>query len=152
MDYQLLKRQVEALIDAEADAIAQLANVTALLFNELQDTNWVGIYRKVGNELVLGPFQGKVACTRIAWNAGVCGTAAASGETLRIADVHAFDGHIACDAASNSELVIPIHSNGAVVAVLDLDSPSHNRFSATDQDGLVSIATLLTHACAALSD
>ncbi len=135
-DYALLRQQTSALITAEPDRTATLGNVAALVFASVPELNWVGFYRVRGRELVLGPFQGQVACTRIALGAGVCGTAAASGETQRVADVHAFPGHIACDAASASELVIPIKRGAQVVAVFDIDSPKQDRFSAIDQEGL----------------
>ncbi len=116
--------------------IANMANISALLFEQLTEINWVGFYRVVENELVLGPFQGKVACIRIPIGKGVCGTAVSEAKTQRIADVHQFSGHIACDAASNAEIVIPIQYQGKVVAVLDIDSPSFNRFDHEDQQGL----------------
>ncbi len=120
--YRDLAQAIDAVTDGEHDAIANMANVAALLWDYLPDINWVGFYRVIGGELVLGPFQGKVACIRIAWGAGVCGTAAASGLTQVIDDVHAFPGHIACDAASASEIVVPIIIDGQVKAVLDVDS------------------------------
>lgn len=150
-DYELLQRQLTALVDAESDPVAQLANVSAVLFDSIPDINWIGFYRVDEDELCLGPFQGKVACTRIPWGQGVCGVAAASAATLRVANVHEFDGHIACDSASNSELVVPIISDGRVVAVLDADSPSKDRFSQTDQYGLEAIAPLLVPACSQLA-
>ncbi|WP_286235748.1 GAF domain-containing protein [Thalassotalea sediminis] len=134
--YQQLKLQVSALISTEHDMIANMANISALLFEQLTEINWVGFYRVVENELVLGPFQGKVACIRIPIGKGVCGTAVSEAKTQRIADVHQFSGHIACDAASNAEIVIPIQYQGKVVAVLDIDSPSFNRFDHEDQQGL----------------
>jgi len=125
----------DALTSGEPDPIANMANVAALLFEYLPDVNWAGFYRLIDGELVLGPFQGKAACVRIAQGSGVCGTAAATLETQRIEDVHAFPGHIACDAASASELVVPIIVEGALKAVLDLDSPSRARFTAADATG-----------------
>lgn len=134
--YAELGEALDALTAGEPDAIANMANVAALLWEWLPDLNWAGFYRVVDGELVLGPFQGKVACIRIPFGKGVCGTAAASGETQLVADVHAFPGHIACDAASASELVVPVRgADGAVIAVLDLDSPTTARFDAADQAG-----------------
>lgn len=126
----------EAVTNDEPDAIANMANVAALIWQFLPDLNWSGFYRMVGGELVLGPFQGKPACIRIPLGSGVCGTAAASGQTQLVEDVHAFPGHIACDAASASEIVVPVEVNGQVVAVLDLDSPTPARFDAADREGL----------------
>ncbi|MCK0531710.1 MULTISPECIES: GAF domain-containing protein [Sphingomonadales] len=126
----------EAVTNDEPDAIANMANVAALIWQFLPDLNWSGFYRMVGGELVLGPFQGKPACIRIPLGRGVCGTAAASGQTQLVEDVHAFPGHIACDAASASEIVVPVEVNGQVVAVLDLDSPTPARFDAADREGL----------------
>lgn len=134
--YDTLNRQVLALFEGENDLVAAMANFSALLNENLTDLNWVGFYIEREGQLVLGPFQGKVACTRIPWGKGVCGTAAANNETQRVADVHQFDGHIACDAASNSEIVIPVRHNEQVIAVLDIDSPLFNRFDEADQIGL----------------
>jgi len=134
--YASLDRQAQALLDGEDDLIAAMANFSALVNDALEDLNWVGFYLLKNKQLVLGPFQGKVACTRIPLGKGVCGTAASEGTTQRVADVHQFDGHIACDAASNSEIVIPILRDKEVVAVLDIDSPSLARFGETDQAGL----------------
>jgi len=131
--YQQLAVQFSAIIDGETDMIANMANISALLFEQLEQVNWVGFYRVVGDELVLGPFQGKVACIRIPVGRGVCGTAVSSGVTQRITDVHQFAGHIACDSASNAELVIPIWNNSKVVAVLDIDSTVFDRFDSVDQ-------------------
>ncbi|MBN8806965.1 MAG: GAF domain-containing protein [Sphingomonas sp.] len=142
-----LYRDVLAAVDAvtagEADAVANMANVAAILWQYLPDLNWAGFYRAVGDELVLGPFQGKAACIRIPFGKGVCGAAAASRDTQLVADVHAFPGHIACDAASRSELVVPIVAGGRVVAVIDLDSPHPARFDAEDAAGVEAIARLL---------
>jgi L-methionine (R)-S-oxide reductase len=121
-----------------------MANVASLLWQYLPDLNWAGFYRNVGDELVLGPFQGKAACIRIPFGKGVCGAAAATRETQLVADVHAFPGHIACDAASRAELVVPIVSSGRVVAVIDLDSPEPSRFDEEDAAGIEQIARLLT--------
>ncbi len=134
--YADLLSAADALTRDEPDAIANMANVAALIWQFLPDLNWSGFYRAVGDELVLGPFQGKPACIRIPIGRGVCGAAAASGETQLVADVHAFPGHIACDAASASELVVPVRHDGRLIGVLDLDSPSTARFDQRDADGL----------------
>ncbi|EGQ8446180.1 TPA: GAF domain-containing protein [Vibrio alginolyticus] len=134
--YQRLTKQAVALIESEPDFIANLANLSSLLFMELDDLNWAGFYLTKGEELVLGPFQGKPACVRIPMGRGVCGTAAQTNTIQRVYDVHEFEGHIACDAASNSEIVIPFSINGKVVGVLDIDSPSIGRFNETDEEGL----------------
>lgn len=125
----------DAITAGEVDAIANMANVAALIWQGLPDLNWAGFYRFDGTELVLGPFQGKSACIRISLDRGVCGAAARTGETQRVEDVHAFPGHIACDAASRSELVVPIMSHGVLVGVLDLDSPLPGRFTPEDAVG-----------------
>ena len=138
--YRDLLAAIEAVTADEPDGVANMANVAALLWQYLPDLNWAGFYRMREGELVLGPFQGKVACIRIAVGAGVCGAAAATGETQRVDDVDAFPGHIACDAASRSELVVPIVRDGAVIAVIDLDSPSPERFDAEDAAGVEAIA------------
>ena len=135
-DYKLLESQAEALLREEPDALANAANFVALLYNALEDVNWLGIYVLRGDELVLGPFQGQPACVHIGLGKGVCGTAAATLETQRVPDVHAFPGHIACDAASRSELVVPLVVDGRLVGVLDIDSPSLDRFSTADQAGI----------------
>jgi len=137
--YDVILEQVKAIIENEPDVIANMANISALLFECLNDVNWVGFYRVMSNELVLGPFQGKVACIRIPLNKGVCGAAAKTNKTMRVANVHEFDGHIACDAQSNSEIVIPLVINGKVLAVLDIDSPLYERFDENDQAGLEDI-------------
>ncbi len=134
--YADLLSAAEAVTEGEPDAIANMANVAALIWQFLPDLNWSGFYRMVEGELILGPFQGKPACIRIPLGRGVCGTAAASGHTQLVKDVHAFPGHIACDAASASEIVVPVKVDGRVVAVLDLDSPLAARFDAADQQGL----------------
>ena len=136
--YRELRLQAQALFAGEKDALANAANLSALLFGALPDLNWAGFYFLRGEQLVLGPFQGKVACVRIAMGHGVCGTAAKRGETLIVADVHAFPGHIACDAASQSEIVVPLSRGGRVWGVLDLDSPKLARFGAVDAAGLQS--------------
>lgn len=145
--YELLAAQLEALLADERDFVANAAQFSAFLFHELGDLNWAGFYLNKGEQLVLGPFQGKVACVRIPFGRGVCGTAASSRQTQRVEDVHAFPGHIACDSASNSELVVPLVKDGRLIGVLDLDSPSTARFSPDDQAGverLVAIFLRLT--------
>ena len=137
--YAELTSFAAALVDGEPDAIATMANVAALIWQYVPGLNWAGFYRVIDNELVLGPFQGKTACIRIAIGSGVCGAAAASSLVQRVADVHAFPGHIACDAESRSELVIPVMKNGSVIAVLDLDSPLPDHFDAEDESGLVKL-------------
>ena len=134
--------------DGERDAIANMANVAALVWQFLPDLNWAGFYRLVGDELVLGPFQGKAACIRIAIGKGVCGTAAATRETQLVEDVHAFPGHIACDAASASEIVVPIVDEGRLIGVLDLDSPVPTRFDSADAAGLEALCAALAPAFA----
>ncbi|MEH6444313.1 MAG: GAF domain-containing protein [Oceanospirillaceae bacterium] len=147
--YQLLVKQAEALLSGETDYIANAANLSALLFNNLEQLNWAGFYFVKDEQLVLGPFQGQVACVRIPLGKGVCGTAAATGSIQRIDDVHQFAGHIACDAASNSEIVLPLLCNDKVIAVLDIDSPITARFDATDQQYLAQIAEIYTR-CSSL--
>jgi GAF domain-containing protein len=134
--YTLLNQQAMAIIDSEYDLIANMANISALLFNQLSDVNWAGFYLYKENQLVLGPFQGQVACIRIPMGKGVCGTAAEQRQTLCVEDVHEFDGHIACDSASNSEIVIPIVINDRLIGVLDIDSPVFSRFDHDDKQGL----------------
>ncbi len=134
---------VDGVTAGEPDPIANMANVAALVWELVPDLNWAGFYRMLGGELVLGPFQGRAACIRIALGAGVCGTAAVTGETQRVEDVHAFPGHIACDAASASELVVPILIGGRIEAVLDLDSPTRGRFTAEDAAGAERLCALL---------
>ena len=138
-DYELIIRQMEALAEASTDAIPVMANVSALLFYSMEDLNWAGFYLVKGGALILGPFQGKVACVRIEKGRGVCGTAWAEDKVQLVPDVHAFPGHIACDSASRSEIVVPIHCNGEVWAVLDIDSPILARFSDKDRAGLVEV-------------
>jgi L-methionine (R)-S-oxide reductase len=132
-----------AITQGERDGIANMANVAALIWQYLPDLNWAGFYRLIGDELVLGPFQGKAACIRIPVGRGVCGTAAEQRATVRVEDVHAFPGHIACDAASASEIVVPFVSGGRLVGVLDLDSPIAARFDAQDGEGLEGLITAL---------
>lgn len=141
--YRDLLGAIDAITADERDAVANMANVAALLWQYLPELNWAGFYRLVEGELVLGPFQGKAACIRIALGQGVCGTAAATRATQIVADVHDFPGHIACDADSASELVVPIVRGDAVVGVIDLDSPRPNRFDAEDAAGVEAIAALL---------
>jgi len=141
--YAELARAADALTSGEPDAIANMANIAALLWEFLPDVNWTGFYRVVGGELVLGPFQGKAACIRIPFDKGVCGAAALTGETQLVADVHAFPGHIACDTNSASELVVPVQHNGNIIAVIDLDSPTLNRFDAEDAKGVEKLARMI---------
>ncbi|ATW04573.1 GAF domain-containing protein [Sphingorhabdus sp. YGSMI21] len=135
-----------ALVDGEPDAIANMANIAALIWQYVPGLNWAGFYRVIDEELVLGPFQGKTACIRIAIGAGVCGTAVATGEVQRVADVHAFPGHIACDADSRSELVVPVLKDDKVIAVLDLDSPRPDRFGVEDEAGMVRLIGAIANA------
>ena len=141
--YRDLASALEGLVAGEPDPVANMANAAALIWESLPDLNWAGFYRNVGGVLVLGPFQGRPACIRIPFGQGVCGAAAATLEVQRVDDVHAFDGHIACDAASNSELVVPIARDGELVAVLDLDSPKTARFTDEDEAGCVKLAEIL---------
>lgn len=141
--YTTLSKQLDALLTGETDAIANLANASALLNTFLTDINWVGFYVMKDGELVLGPFQGLPACVRIPVGRGVCGTAVSKNETMLIDDVHAFPGHIACDAASNSEIVVPIRKNNEVIGVLDIDSPLKSRFTTEDQAGLEKFVAVL---------
>ncbi len=153
-DYELLAGQLQALTEDERCHIPNLANASALIYQSLPDLNWAGFYLTefpqdpdAAPVLVLGPFQGKTACIRIPWGRGVCGTAAKLDQVQRIDDVHQFPGHIACDSASNSEIVIPIHSGGRIVGVLDIDSPIFNRFSEEDEQGLLSLVQILENNC-----
>ena len=141
--YRDLASALRGLTDGETDPVANMANAAALIWETLPGLNWAGFYRNVGDELVLGPFQGRPACIRIKFGEGVCGTAASTRQVQRIDDVHAFPGHIACDSASNSELVVPIIRDGKLLAVLDLDSPDHARFDAEDEAGCVALAEIL---------
>ncbi len=138
--YRELAAAARALTHGEPDPVANMANLAALVWQFVPRLNWAGFYRLVDGELVLGPFQGKPACIRIALGQGVCGAAAASGETQLVADVHAFAGHIACDAASRSELVVPVRRDGRVIAVIDLDSPETGRFGSEDAAGIEALA------------
>jgi L-methionine (R)-S-oxide reductase len=146
--YAMLAEQARALVAGERDRIANAANLSALVYHALPDLNWVGFYFFDGNELVLGPFQGKPACIRIALSRGVCGAAATSRSTQRVDDVHAFPGHIACDAASRSELVVPLVLGQELIGVFDLDSPIPSRFSPEDQAGLEAIAAIFLESIA----
>jgi len=141
--YRDLLSAVDGLTTGEPDGVANMANVAALIWETLPDLNWAGFYRNVDGELVLGPFQGRPACIRIPFGTGVCGAAAATQQVQRVEDVHAFPGHIACDAASVSELVIPIVRDRKLIAVLDLDSPNPARFTEEDEAGCVAVCDLL---------
>ncbi|MGN7309779.1 GAF domain-containing protein [Alkalicoccobacillus gibsonii] len=142
--YTLLNKQLDALLEGETDRVANLANASALLNQFLNDVNWVGFYlTKEEQKLILGPFQGMPACVHIDFGKGVCGTAAAKQETIRVADVHQFPGHIACDAASRSEIVVPLIKDGKTIGVLDIDSPSLERFNEEDEKYLKQFAEIL---------
>ncbi len=140
--WQRLGRQAEGLLGVSANRISNAANLSALLYQELSDVSWVGFYFLDGQDLMVGPFQGKPACVRIELGHGVCGTAAVSGETIRVADVDTFDGHIACDAEARSELVVPLFKQGQLLGVLDVDSTSYDRFSEQDEAGLEDLARI----------
>lgn len=140
--YHLLAAQLEALLADERDFIANAAQFSAFLYTQIEDLNWAGFYLNRDEELVLGPFQGQIACVRIPFGKGVCGAAAQSRQTQRVEDVHAFPGHIACDSASNSELVVPLVKDGRLIGVLDLDSPSLGRFAQVDQQGIERLAQI----------
>ena len=142
--YRDLALALEGLVSGETDAIANMANAAALIWETLPDLNWAGFYRNVNGELVLGPFQGRPACIRIKFGEGVCGTAAATRQVQRIDDVHAFPGHIACDAASASEIVVPLIRDGELLGVLDLDSPNKARFTEEDEAGCVRLGEILS--------
>ena len=144
--YEELARQARGLLTGERDAVANAANLSALIWQTLPDLNWAGFYFLKGRELVLGPFQGKPACVRIALGKGVCGTAAAGPKTILVPDVHRFAGHIACDGDSNSELVVPLIADGHVLGVLDLDSPLFGRFDVDDAAGIETLARLWVEA------
>lgn len=143
MDYQLLCAQIESLAETDGHYVPLLSNAAALIYHSMEGLNWAGFYLMRGGRLVLGPFQGKLACIHIPLDKGVCGTAASQNVTQRVADVHAFPGHIACDGASRSEIVVPLHKGGAVVGVLDIDSPLLDRFSEEDQKGFEAFARTL---------
>ncbi len=144
-NYDTLNQQALALLGDEPDVVANLANISSLLFNELSDINWAGFYLYKDAQLVLGPFQGRPACIRIPMGKGVCGTAAQTLTIQRIKDVHDFPGHIACDAASNSEIVLPLVVNGELFGVLDIDAPIFDRFTAADETGLTQLAVILVN-------
>ena len=144
--YSDLESALRGLLEDETDAVANMANAAALLWETLPDINWVGFYRNVDGELVLGPFQGRPACVRIPFGTGVCGAAAETRQVQRIEDVHAFPGHIACDSASNSEIVVPLIRDGELLGVLDIDSPKTARFTAEDEAGCVRLAEILSKA------
>ena len=145
--YADLASALEGLVAGESDAIANMANAASLIWETLPDINWVGFYRNVGGELVVGPFQGRPACVRIPFGSGVCGVAAATRQVQRVEDVHAFPGHIACDSASNSEIVVPIvGADGELLGVLDIDSPKHARFDAEDEAGVVRLVEIMARA------
>ena len=144
--YRDLASALEGLVAGEPDGIANMANAAALIFETLPDVNWVGFYRNIGGELVLGPFQGRPACIRMTFDQGVCGAAAKSRQVQRVEDVHAFAGHIACDSASNSEIVIPLIRDGEVLGVLDIDSPKKARFTPEDEAGCVALGKILERA------
>ena len=147
VNYPALLAQAAALVEGVPYRVANLANISALLWQNLPQINWAGFYLREGDSLILGPFQGKPACIRIPLGKGVCGTAAEENRTVRVEDVHCFPGHIACDADSNSEIVIPLRREGQVWAVLDIDSPLTGRFSPEDQAGLEALAGLLEKIC-----
>lgn len=147
IDYRLLKEQMDALTGTQSRPVPNLANASALLWQILPDLNWAGFYLMEDGALYLGPFQGKTACIRIPLGQGVCGTAAQKDQVLRVYDVHEFEGHIACDSASNSEIVLPIHDGDDVIAVLDIDSPLVGRFSEEDEEGLKEIVRVLEKNC-----
>ena len=147
IDYRLLKEQMDALTGTQSRPIPNLANASALLWQILPDLNWAGFYLMEDGALYLGPFQGKTACIRIPLGQGVCGTAAQNDQVLRVHNVHEFEGHIACDSASNSEIVLPIHDGDDVIAVLDIDSPLVGRFSEEDEEGLKEIVRVLEKNC-----
>ena len=141
--YRDLAAALEGLVAGETDAVANMANAAALIWETLPDLNWAGFYRNVGGELVVGPFQGRPACIRIKFGDGVCGVAAATRKVQRIEDVNAFPGHIACDSASNSDIVVPLVRDGELVGVLDLDSPKIGRFTQEDETGCVRLGEIL---------
>jgi L-methionine (R)-S-oxide reductase len=141
--YRDLASALEGLVAGESDAIANMANAAALIYETLPDVNWAGFYRNLGGELVLGPFQGRAACIRIPFGTGVCGVAAQSRETQLVEDVNAFPGHIACDSASSSEIVVPLIRDGELLGVLDIDSPSRARFDAEDRAGCERLGEIL---------
>src|SRR6476661_905943 len=144
--YRDLASALQGLVAGEPDSIANMANASGLICETLPDVNWVGFYRNIGGELVLGPFQGRPACIRMSFDQGVCGAAAKTRQVQRVEDVHAFAGHIACDSASNSEIVVPLLRDGEVLGVLDIDSPKKARFTPEDEAGVVKLAAIMTQA------
>jgi len=142
--YRDLASALEGLVAGETDSVANMANAAALLWETLPDVNWVGFYRNIGGELVVGPFQGRPACIRIKFGEGVCGVAAQTRQVQRVDDVHAFPGHIACDSASNSEIVVPLIRDGELIGVLDIDSPKTGRFTEEDEAGCVRLGEILS--------
>ena len=144
--YSDLALALQGLIGDEQDAVANMANAAGLIWESLPELNWAGFYRNIGGELLLGPFQGRPACIRIPFGTGVCGVAAETRQVQRVDDVHAFPSHIACDSASNSEIVLPLVRDGELLGVLDLDSPRHGRFDQEDEAGLRKIAEILAKA------
>jgi L-methionine (R)-S-oxide reductase len=142
--YRDLASALEGLVAGEPDAIANMANASALIFETLPDVNWVGFYRNIAGELVVGPFQGRPACIRMTFDEGVCGAAAKSRQVQRVEDVHAFSGHIACDSASNSEIVVPLIRDGELLGVLDIDSPRLGRFTEEDEAGCIKLGEILS--------
>lgn len=142
--YRDLAAALEGLMAGETDAVANMANAAALIWETLPDVNWVGFYRNVDGELVVGPFQGRPACIRIKFGEGVCGVAAETRQVQRVKDVHAFDGHIACDSASNSEIVVPLIRDGELIGVLDIDSPKLSRFTEEDEAGCIRLGEILS--------
>jgi GAF domain-containing protein len=141
---ELIINSIQALVSSEKDTLANMANISAVLNDYVDDINWVGFYRTKGNELILGPFQGKLACVHIPYGKGVCGVAAKEKKTLRVSNVHEFDGHIACDSASNSEIVVPLIKDDQCIGVLDIDSPSFDRFTEEDQIFLENLVDVIT--------
>ena len=144
--YQTIARRLESLLEGERDFLANTANTAALVYEFAGDLNWAGFYFRQGDELVLGPFQGRTACVRIRMGSGVCGTAAARAESVLVGNVHSFEGHIACDAASNAELVVPVVEDGRVIGVFDLDSPTVGRFDEEDRAGIEEIVRIYQRA------
>ncbi len=145
LDYSLLARQAQALLSGQSHRVANAANLCALLYQEIPDVNWIGFYFLEDSALILGPFQGQPACVEIPLGQGVCGTAAETGLVQRVGNVHNFDGHIACDTASESELVVPLFKNDELIGVLDLDSSCPDRFTGEDEAGLIKIADIFLH-------
>lgn len=145
--YRQLASQIRGLLDGERDPLANTANLAAMLYHALPQVNWAGFYRLTGDELILGPFQGKPACVRLPLGKGVCSAAATRKQTVIVQDVHSFPGHIACDAASKSEIVVPVVHGGRLLGVLDIDSPVNHRFDSADQEGLEALVAMLVAGC-----